>query len=189
MNQTMKTTVNGVDVKALRETMEAITADPEIAQFQFRLKNSWMGGAHNRSTVDAFYGAKQEHRRGEKAFQLDNDEHPVLLGTDIGANPVEYVLHALAGCLTTSMIYHAAAMGIELESVESTLEGDLDLRGLLGLSDEVRNGYQNVRVNFKVKGDAPPEQLAELVEKAKAHSPVFDVVSNPVAVSVTVSNS
>ena len=113
---------------------------------------------------------------------MDNAEPPVLLGQDEGANPVEYVLHALAGCMTTTMVYHAAARGITIESVETELEGDLDLHGFLRIDDTVRNGYENVRVKFKVKSDASPEQLEDLAKI----SPVFDIVSNPVPVAVSI---
>ena len=171
---------NGVDVTALGEVLEAVQGDPEIAKFQFRAKNKWLGGGHNRSEIKSFYGACQEDSTRTEPFILDNAEPPVLLGKDQGANPVEYVLHALAGCMTTTMVYHAAAQGITIESVETELEGDLDLHGFLRLDEKVRNGYENIRVNFKVKSDATEEQLAELARM----SPVFDIVSNPVAVSV-----
>jgi uncharacterized OsmC-like protein len=171
---------NGVDVTALGGVLEAVQGDAEIAKFQFRAKNKWLGGGHNRTEIQGFYGACREDSTRTAPFVLDNAEPPVLLGEDQGANPVEYVLHALAGCMTTTMVYHAAAQGITIESVETELEGDLDLRGFLRLDDKVRNGYENIRVNFKVKSDATPEQLAELASM----SPVFDIVSNPVPISV-----
>ena len=143
-----------------------------------------MGGGHNRSTIQGFYGAGQEDTSRKSTFVMDNDEPDVLLGTDQGANPVEYVLHALAGCLTTSLVYHAAAKGIRIDAVESRLEGDLDLRGFLGMSDEVRNGYDNVRVTFRIKADASEEQLQELCKLAQKRSPVFDIVTNAVPVTV-----
>jgi uncharacterized OsmC-like protein len=177
--------VNGVDVDRLVGTIQAVGGKPELAAFRFRAVNRWIQGGHNRSTIKGFYGAGQEDASRNGAFVLDNDEPAVLLGTDRGANPVEHVLHALAGCLTTSMVYHAAARGIRLEEVESHLEGDLDLRGFLGMSDDVRNGYQNVRVRFRVKADATEAEIAELAKLAQARSPVFDIVSNPVPVSVT----
>jgi uncharacterized OsmC-like protein len=178
--------VNGVDLDRLVGTIEVIKRAPGIAAFRFRATNRWIQGGHNRSTVQGFYGAGQEDTSREDPFVLDNDEPDVLLGTDQGANPVEHVLHALAGCLTTSMVYHAAARGIRLDEVESRLEGDLDLHGFLGMSEDVRNGYQAVRVAFRVKADATDEQIAELGRLAQARSPVFDIVSNPVPVSVTV---
>jgi uncharacterized OsmC-like protein len=139
---------------------------------------------HNISTTEGFWGAGQEHSRS-KPFVLEADEPPVLLGKDIGANPVEHLLHALASCLTTSMIYHAAARGIQVDEVESSLEGDLDLRGFLKLDKNVRNGYQGIRVNFKIKADVPDEKLLELSQLGPEHSPVFDSLTNGVRVSVT----
>jgi uncharacterized OsmC-like protein len=183
---TKQTTVNGVDLDRLRGTIAVIKQAPGIAAFRFRATNRWIQGGHNRSTIHGFYGAGQEDTSRKAAFVVDNDEPDVLLGTDRGANPVEYVLHALAGCLTTSMVYHAAARGIRLEEVESRLEGDLDLHGFLGMSEDVRNGFQAIRVTFRVKAEVTDEQLAELGRLAQARSPVFDIVSNPVPVSVTV---
>ena len=153
-----------------------------MAKFQFRAKNTWINGGHNRTTIKEFYGVGKEDTNRTEPFVLDADEPPVLLGEDQGANPLEFVLHALAACLTTSMVYHAAAQGITIDSVESRLEGDLDLRGLLGLSKDVRPGYQNLRGHFTVKSDAPAEKLRELTK----YSPVFDIVSNPVPVAIAV---
>ena len=133
-----KVITNGVNVTALGEVLEAVKGDPEIAKFQFRAKNEWLGGGHNRSTIQSYYGACQEQSSREKAFVFDNGEPPVLLGNDEGANPVEFVLHALAGCMTTTMVYHAAARGITIESIETELEGDLDLHGFLRLDDRNR---------------------------------------------------
>ena len=178
--------VNGVNVDRLVETVETVQNAPALARFQFRAQNRWIRGGHNRTTVKDFYGAGQEDTSRERGFVFDKDEPDVLLGEDNGANPVEYVLAALAGCLTTSLVYHAAAQGIRIDEVESRYEGDLDLRGFLGLDEKVRNGYQNIRITFKVKGDAPPEKLEELVQLAQQRSPVFDIVSHPVPVTVQV---
>jgi len=178
--------MNGVDVDRLFGTIEAVKADPALAEFRFRAQNMWIGGGHNRSTIKGFYGAGGEDETRTAAFVYDNDEPDVLLGSDKGANPVEYVLHALAGCLTTTLVYHAAARGIEVKRVESWYEGDLDLQGFLGLSDDVRRGYQAIRVSFRI--DAPgasDEELEELVRMAQRYSPVFDIVSNPVPVTAT----
>lgn len=180
--QTMtKGIVNGVDCDQLFGTMDAIKGTPTIAKFKFRAQNQWINGGHNRTTIGDFYGACQAQPRN-KPFVLDADEPPVLLGEDQGANPVEYLLTALAACMTTSIVYHAAARGIKLEEVKSTLEGDLDLHGFLGLSKSVRPGYEKIRVTFKVKGDGSAEELTELTK----YSPVFDVVSKSVPVSVRV---
>ncbi len=175
--------VNGVNVTELFGTIDAIKDQPEIAKFNFRAKNRWVNGANNRTTVSDFYGACETHAH-EKPFVFEKDEPPVLLGQDMGANPVEYALAALAGCVTTSLVYHAAAKGIEIEEIESTYEGDLDLRGFLGMSEEVRNGYEGINISFKIKSDAPREQLEELVKIAQERSPVFDIVTNPVPVKV-----
>lgn len=181
--------VNGVDVERLFGTIEAVKENPEIAKFVFRSSNTWMGGGHNRSTIKGFYGACQEDATRTEPFVLDADEPPVLLGEDKGPNPVEFVLHALAACMTTSLVYHAAARGIEIRSLETRFEGDLDLRGFLGLDETVRNGYQGIRVTFRIEGDASQEQLEELVEVSKGRSPVFDVVTSPVPVDVRVESA
>jgi uncharacterized OsmC-like protein len=173
---------NGVNVTALFETIDAVKNDSGLANFQFRAENRWIDGGHNRSTIQAFYGCRDEDQTRREPFVLDADEPPVLLGEDAGANPVEYVLHALAACLTTTMVYHAAARGIEIEAVDSALEGDLDLRGFLGLSDEVRKGYHDIRVRMRVKSEASPATLRELAK----FSPVYDVVSNSLPVQVIV---
>ncbi len=177
-----QTTINGVDVERMGATVQAVQHDASLAAFQFRATNRWITGGHNRSTIQSFYGAGQEDTVRTKPFVLDADEPPVLLGEDHGANPAEYVLHALAACLTTSLVYHAAARGIRIESVDSTLEGDLDLQGFLGLSDTVRRGYKQIRVDFTIKTDASAEQLQELTK----FSPVHDIVSNPVPVSISI---
>lgn len=181
---TTPTIVNGVDREKLFGTIEAIKADPAIATFQFRLKNWWIDGGENRSRIDDYYGAKQEMRH-EQVFELVNDEPPVLLSKDKGPNPVEYVLHALAGCLTTSLVYHAAARGIAVKGVTTRFEGDLDLRGFLGMSDEIRRGYRQIRVYFDVDADCDEATKRELVAMGEKYSPVFDIVSNGVPVACT----
>ena len=173
---------NGVDVTALFATIDAVKADTGLAEFRFRASNRWIDGGHNRSTIQSFYGCRQEDQTRAEPFMLDNDEPPVLLGADAGANPVEYVLHALAGCLTTTMVYHAAARGIDIGAVESELEGDLDLRGFLGLSDEVRKGYREIRVTLRVQSAADAGILKNLAQ----YSPVYDIVSRSVPVQLRV---
>jgi uncharacterized OsmC-like protein len=182
--QLLEGTVNGVAVDELAKTVAAIKATPSIAKFNFRIHNQWTDAGHNTSIADGFYGAGQEQPR-PKAFVLEADEPAILLGKDIGANPVEHLLHALASCLTTSMVYHAAAKGIQIDEVESSLEGNLDLQGFLGLDKSVRNGYQGIRVNFKIKADVPDGKLQELGQLGPAHSPVFESITNGVPVSVT----
>jgi uncharacterized OsmC-like protein len=178
---TIGRTMNGVDVARLGQTVAAVQQQPSLAAFQFRAVNRWVGGSHNRSTIQGFYGAEQEDTVRTTAFVLDADEPPVLLGKDQGANPVEFVLHALAACLTTSMVYHAAARGIRIDSVESRLDEDLDLREL-GVSDNVRPGYQQIRIQFQVTSEESVDELQQLTK----YSPVFDIVSNPIPVSISI---
>lgn len=175
--------INGVAVDDLVTTIDAIKTTPSIAKFKFRIRNQWDGAAQNTSTVDKFYGAGRELSHPGQ-FVLEADEPEVLLGKDEAANPVEHLLHALAACLTTSMVYHAAARGIQIEEVESCLEGDLDLHGFLDLDHNVRKGYQGIRVNFKIKADVSDEQLEQLVRLGTGHSPVFDSLTAGVPVSV-----
>ena len=181
--KTLPKRINGVAVDDLLTTIDAVKDSPSIAKFKFRIRNQWAGAAQNSSSVQTFYGTGQELSH-PTPFVLEADEPAVLLGNDKAANPVEHLLHALAACLTTSMIYHAAARGIHIEEVESSLEGDLDLRGFLDLDPEVRKGYQGIRVNFKIKADVPDEQLQEIVQLGTGHSPVFDSLSNGVPISV-----
>jgi uncharacterized OsmC-like protein len=176
--------MNGINVDALSATIDAVKATPAIAKFRFRVNNEWEGASQNCSMVGDYYGTGMELSRA-KPFVLRSDEPSVLLGTDLAANPVEHLLHALAACVTTSMVYHAAARGIQIEEIESSLEGDLDLRGFLELAPKVRQGYQGIRVHFKVKADVPDYQLPALVELGTGHSPVFDSLTNGVPVSVT----
>jgi uncharacterized OsmC-like protein len=186
MSQVLDRIRNGVDSEQMYGTLDAIKADPSLGVFQFRAQNRWVDGAHNRTTIKAFYGAGQEDSTRTHAFTIDAGEPAILLGSDTGPNPAETLLHALAACLTTSLVYVAAARKVRLTSVESTLEGDMDVRGALGLSDEVRNGFSKIRVSFKVAGDAPAEKLREVVERAQARSAVFDMVTNGVQVEVGV---
>jgi uncharacterized OsmC-like protein len=175
--------INGVNVNDLFTTIDAIKGSPSIAKFKFRIRNRWQGASQNRSIVSEFYGAGQELSR-PKPFVLEADEPAILLGQDAAANPVEHLLHALASCVTTSMVYHAAARGISIEEVESSFEGDIDLHGFLDLDKNVRKGYQGIRVTFKIKADVPDEQLHEIVELGTGHSPVFDSLTKGVPVSV-----
>ena len=175
---------NGVDTATLFATLDAVKGDTDIAKFQFRATNRWVSGTHNRSTIHDFHGAKQEMAHREP-FTFDADHPPVLVGADNGPTPVEYVLHALAACLTAGIANIAAARGVTLTEVSSTVEGDIDLLGILGLSDEVRNGYQQIKVSFMLRGD-DPEKLRSVVEQSRRRSAVFDVVTNGVPVSIDV---
>jgi uncharacterized OsmC-like protein len=186
MSTTTAALRNGVDTDQLFGTLDAIKADPALATFVWRARNTWIDGAHNRTTIRDFYAAKQEDTSREQAFTVDAGEPAILLGSDTGPNPAEYVLHALAACLTTSLVYVAAARGVRLTEVESTLEGDVDVRGAFGLDDEHRNGFERIRVSFRVKGDAPAEKLREVVERARRRSAVYDIVTNGVPVEVDV---
>jgi len=185
--QVIETVRNGVDTAQMYGTLDALNANPELGVFQFRASNRWLGGAHNRSTIRSFYGAGQEDDSRAEAFSIDAGEPAVLLGVDTGPNPAEALLHALAACLTTTLVYVAAARKVNLTEVESTLEGNMDVRGCLGLTDEVRNGFTNISVRFRISGDAPEEKLQEIVERAQARSAVFDMVSNGVPVTVEAS--
>lgn len=173
---------NGIDVTEYANTVQAVREQPELANFQFRARNVWDTGGYNRTTIQGFYGAGEEQGAEGRSFVVDADEPPVLLGEDRAPNPVEYLLHALAACLTSTIIYKAAARGITVESVESTLEGDLDARAFLEVSEEQRKGYQSIRATFRVKSDASAQEIKELA----AFSPVLDVVSHGTPVSLRV---
>ncbi|HSI78307.1 MAG TPA: OsmC family protein [Lunatimonas sp.] len=175
--------VNGFSMEDIFGTVQAIQSNPEIAHFEFRVTNKWINGGHNRSWIKDFYGGGQEDMSRKKPFVYDNSEPPILLGNNEGANPVEYILHGLAGCMTTTLALHAAANGIHLESVESRLEGDLNAQGFLGLNDDIRNGYQQIRVSFKIEGNLTAEEKAKL-ESFIQKSPVLDIVTNKVPVQV-----
>ena len=180
--------VNGVDLERLAATIEHVSADPTLARFQFRTRNRWIDGGHNRTTIKAFYGAGQEDTSRVEPFVLDADEPPVLLGENQGPNAGEYLLQALAACLTGTLVYHAAARGIALDGLESTVEGDVDVQGFLGLDETVRPGFQQIRVAFKVTGDIDDDQLVELARLA-SYSPVRDTVSNPVPVAIDIARA
>jgi uncharacterized OsmC-like protein len=178
--------MNGVDTPNLFATINAVGNQPELARFCFRATNRWVSGTQSRSRIESFTGAGGEHVHAS-TFQYDADHPAVLVGGDNGATPVEFVLHALASCLTAGIANIAAARGVKLTEVQSTVEGDIDLRGILGLSDQVRNGYQQIRVAFSIKGDAPEEKLRQIVEQSRARSAVFDVITNQVPVQISVS--
>jgi uncharacterized OsmC-like protein len=175
--------LNGVNTPGLFATIDVVRNQPQLAEFQFRAKGDWVGGTHMQTTMSDFYGAGGEH--SHKAAYTASADHPaVLCGEDNGPTPVEYVLHALAACLTAGIANIAAARGVTLHSVTSSLEGSMDLRGILGLSDQVRNGFSSIRVSFDIKGDAPAEKLREIVQQSCARSAVFDILSNGVPISI-----
>jgi uncharacterized OsmC-like protein len=175
---------NGVDVATLFATLDAVKAQPEAAQFRFRAKNRWVSGTHSLGHISGFYGVGAEQER-DRTYVVEADHPKVLVGNDNAPTPAELLLAALAACLTAGIGNIAAARGIELAEVESSIEGDIDLNGILGLSDEVRNGFENIRVKFKIRGDAPEDVLRRLVDQSKARSAVFDVLTNGTTVSVT----
>ena len=178
---------NGVNTDTMFATLDAIKAQPEIAQFRFRARNRWMGGSHNRSTIKDFYAACAEDTSRTPTFTLDAGEPAILLGADEGPNPAEYLLHALAACVTTSLVYVAAARGVRLTSVESLLEGDLNVQGGLGTNTtDFRNGFERIRMTVTISGDAPAEKLREVVQRGTDRSVVFDSITNGVPVSVDV---
>jgi uncharacterized OsmC-like protein len=183
-----KTTIlNGVDVGKLSATIDAIQTDPSLAIFQFRVSNEWISGGENRSRIDEFYGVGQEMRH-KQPFSLVSDEPEVLLSGDRGPNAGEYVLHALASCLTGALVYHAAARGIVVKGIATRLEGDIDLQGFLGLSKDVRRGFRDIRVVFDIDADCDDSRKQELIEMAQAYSPVFDMLSNGLPVSCRLDN-
>jgi uncharacterized OsmC-like protein len=181
-----KVALNGVNTPVLLATINAVKGQPPLAQFQFRARNRWIAGTCTESTIETFSGAGGEHKHAI-AFTYTADHPAVLVGEDRGPTPVEFLLHGLASCITSGIGNIAAARGVRLTSVESTIEGDIDLRGILGISDTVRNGYERIRINFEISGEAPPEKLRAIVEQARARSAVYDVLTNGVPVDVTVS--
>src|SRR3954451_5537269 len=177
---------NGVDTATLFATLDAVKGQPEIAKFQFRATNQWLNGTHSRSRFSGFYGAMQELEH-KHVTEVDSDHPAVLVGQDEAPSPVEYVLHAIAACLTAGIANVAAARGVELTKVSSTVEGDIDLLGILGLSDgSVRNGYQQIRVSLAIEGDAGDETLRGIVEQSRRRSAVYDVLANPTSVVIDV---
>jgi uncharacterized OsmC-like protein len=177
---------NGVDTPTLFATLDAVKAQPDLAKFQFRVSNRWVKGTNSRSRMEAFTGAggRHEHKR---VNEYDADHPAVLVGSDEGPTPVEFLLHGLAACITAGIANIAAARGVTLTEVTSRIEGDINLLGILGLSNEVRNGYERIRATFEIKGDAPADKLREIVEQSRARSAVFDVLTNGVPVEVAVS--
>jgi uncharacterized OsmC-like protein len=175
--------INGINATKLRGVVEDIKGKPDIARFTFRAKNKWVDGTHSRTTIGKFYGAGREHTPPAREFSLEADEPEVLLGNDHGPNATEALLHALGTCLNATFMYHAAYQGVKVDELEIDLEGDLDLQGLLRISRDVRNGFDNIRVTFRVKSDAPREKIEELCQLAQQHSPVFDMLTNPTPVT------
>jgi uncharacterized OsmC-like protein len=178
------THINGLNVQAAADTIAALKADKSLAKFQFRARNMWINGGENRSTIRDFSGAGQEDTSRTTSFQFTNGEPPVLLGNNEGANPVEFLLHALAGCVTTTFILHAMARGITIRELSTELKGNIDLQGLLGLDDGVPAGYEQINIRMHVKADCSEQELDELLTYAQQHSPVCNTVCRPVPVVI-----
>jgi len=175
---------NGLDMEALVGTVEAVKQDPSLGGFEFRATNQWINGGENRSRIKEFYGAGSEDESRTEAFEFTNGEPPVLLGANEGANPVEFLLHALAGCVTTTTVLHAAARGIQIESLSTELVGTIDIQGLLALDDSVPVGYQQIQIKMDIRADCSDDELDELLAFAKNHSPVCNTICRPVPVTV-----
>ncbi len=179
---------NGVDVEQLVRTVAAIRDQPDLARFTFRARTEWLGGGHSRTTIGSFYGAGTDDTSRAEPFELHGDEPPVLLGANHGPNAVEAVLHALASCLAVGFAYNAAAQGIRVDSLDFDVQGDLDLHGFLGLSDDFRPGYQGVTVTYRARTDAPRDRVEALCEYVQRTSPVLDILRNPVPVRVALAD-
>ena len=177
-------TVNGLNTEQMVQTVEALTNDPQLAQFEFRARNQWINGGENRSTIQDFYGAGAEDTSRSEPFVYTNGEPPVLLGNNEGGNPVEYLLHALAGCVTTTTVLHATARGITIHKLSTVLVGDIDLQGFLALDDEAPVGYKSIRIEMDIEADASDEEIEELISFAEDHSPVCNTVCRPIPVTL-----
>ena len=175
---------NGVDTTSLFATLDVVKSDPEIAEFQFRAENTWIRGTHNRTVIHRFYGAKQEMEHRQPTV-IEADHPTVLVGADNAPTPVEYLLHAIAACVTAGIANIAAARRVHLTEVSSTVEGDINVLGLLGLDNDVRNGYSGIRLSFTMKGD-DPEKLRAVLEQSVRRSAVYDVLTNGVPISIDV---
>lgn len=181
--QIQKELVNGVDVTQLTQIIDNLTQNPDQAKFHFCAKNNWISGGENKTTVQEFYSAGQTHTRS-KPFVITQDEPTIFLGKDHAANPVEYALTALVGCVTSTLVYYAAAMNVKINKIESTIDGDIDLRGFLNIDENIKAGYKSIDIKFKIDSDASPETLKTLTEIAKKHSPVANTIANATPVNI-----
>jgi len=182
--QRLNETLNGLDTLVMGQTIEAIQRDRALARFEFRAANQWLGGAMNRSTIQGFFGAGAEDKSRTQPFNLVADEPPVLLGQNEGPNPGEYLLHAIAACVTTTTVLHAAARGIRIESMSSEVSGDVDAQGLLDFDKSVPAGFLQITMRVKIEADCTDAELDELLAFVRTHSPVADTVSRPVPVKL-----
>ena len=188
MNTQERTVDNGVNVEALLGAREALTEAPEAAAFKWRATSEWVSGTHSRATVEGFFGLGEEHKH-RQAFQFDADHPEIFAAEDNGATPVEFILVGLAGCLSAGIASVAQNRNIQLRSVKATLEAGMDLQGILGIDDAVRNGFDGIRVNYEIDADATQDEIAALVAQSQKRSAVFDVVTNPTDVTVTASKA
>lgn len=184
MTQQHDTTNNGLNLEQMVQTVDALKQNPALAQFEFRARDQWIDGGENRSSIQSFYGAGVEDESRREPFVFTNGEPPVLLGNNEGANPVEFLLHALAGCVTTTTVLHATARGICINRISTELVGDIDVQGLLALDDSVPVGYKSIRINMDIEADASDEEIDELLAFARGHSPVCNTVCRPVPVTL-----
>ena len=182
MKQENIKTCNGMDLEKMGGTIVALQQDPSLAKFEFRASNQWINGGENKSHIQGFFGAGIEDSSREQPFEFTNGEPPVLLGNNEGANPVEFLLHALAGCVTTTTVLHAAARGIHIKKLSTMLTGDIDLQGFLALDASVEAGYQSIHIEMDIDADCSDEEMDELLAFSKNHSPVFNTVCRPIPV-------
>ena len=176
--------VNGLDTEKMASTVEAIEQDSSLGAFEFRARNQWISGGENRSSIKDFYGTGVEDHSRVEAFEFTNGEPPVLLGANEGANPVEFLLHALAGCVTTTIVLHATARGIKISHLSTELAGTLDVQGLMELDESVPVGYESIKIKLNVDADCSDEELDDLLTFSKEHSPVCNTVCKPVPVTI-----
>jgi uncharacterized OsmC-like protein len=184
MTDLNNTTRNGLNLLQMKQTIEAIEGTPSLGEFEFRASNQWINGGENRSSIKGFYGAGSEDESRSKPFTFTNGEPPILLGNNEGANPVEFLLHALAGCVTTTTVLHAAARGIQIHKISTELVGNIDVQGLLALDDSVPVGYESISIKMDIEADCSDEEIDELIAFAKEHSPVCNTVCKPVPVTL-----
>ena len=175
---------NGLNLEQMSGTIDALIQDPSLAQFEFRARNQWINGGGNRSSIQGFFGAGVEDDSRSEAFEFTNGEPPVLLGNNEGANPVEFLLHALAGCVTTTTVLHAAARGITIRKLSTELSGQINVQGLLALDDAASIGYQSIQISMDIEADCSDEELDDLLAFTKEHSPVCNTVCQPVPVTL-----
>jgi uncharacterized OsmC-like protein len=176
--------INGVAIDSLYNMIDGIRKEPSLARFQFRARNQWLDGGHTRSTVKNFYGAGRERIGRQRPFVLESDLPAVFNGGNTAINPLENLLSALAACLTTTLVYQATVRGIYIDAIECSVEGDIDLRGFLGLDETVARGYEEIRVSVDIEADVPDDKLDSIVELGKRYSPLIELLSHGTRVVV-----